>query len=185
LSAVGKLNRYWTLSHGLNIDREHYDAYDALNAGPQLPPSRRTTTTLAIRPEAALLDNDLRLLGSAAYAVVRSDMQRSMGFGGVVVEADPVTRQRFDYRLGAAYAAADWLELRSNFNDAHREPTLLEMFGDAAFILPSPTLRPEHGRTVDAGVLGANSSSMCTGLESPDSSANASTMAWSIVRTGE
>lgn len=151
LQAAGPIKGGFSLAQGLNVDYESYKPFDALYAGPQVPRSSRTTSVLSLEPRLSLLDGDLMLLALGSYVYVKSDVRRTIGLGGTLVEAPPTGRHRADYRLGLRYAATNWLELKSNFNDAHREPAFFELFGDAGFIQPSPLLKPEHGRTVDAG----------------------------------
>jgi len=54
-------------------------------------------------------------------------------------------------RVTARWQATRWLALRGAAGRFVRFPTLLELFGDGAFILPHPILRPEKAWAGDAG----------------------------------
>ena len=54
-------------------------------------------------------------------------------------------------RVTARLAVARWLTLRGAVGRFVRFPTLLELFGDGAFILPQPTLAPEKAWAGDVG----------------------------------
>jgi iron complex outermembrane receptor protein len=54
-------------------------------------------------------------------------------------------------RLTARVQVARWLALRAAAGRFVRFPTLLELFGDGAFVLPHPLLRPEKAWAGDAG----------------------------------
>jgi vitamin B12 transporter len=54
-------------------------------------------------------------------------------------------------RVTARYEVTRWLALRGAVGRFVRFPTLLELFGDGAFVLPHPLLRPEKAWAGDAG----------------------------------
>ncbi|MCU1281271.1 MAG: TonB-dependent receptor, partial [bacterium] len=54
-------------------------------------------------------------------------------------------------RVTARLEIARWLTLRAAAGRFVRFPTLLELFGDGAFVLPDPTLRPEKAWAGDVG----------------------------------
>jgi iron complex outermembrane receptor protein len=56
-------------------------------------------------------------------------------------------------RLGARARLADGLVAKASAGRYFRAPTLLELFGDRGFLVGDPTLRPETGRSADAGLV--------------------------------
>ena len=56
-------------------------------------------------------------------------------------------------RLGLALAPVPWLAIQTSFSTAGRLPTVLELFGDRAFLVGNPTLRPEQSTGGDLGVV--------------------------------
>jgi iron complex outermembrane receptor protein len=56
-------------------------------------------------------------------------------------------------RLGLAVAPIPWLAVQASFSTAGRLPTVLELFGDRAFLVGNPALRPEQSTGGDLGVV--------------------------------
>jgi iron complex outermembrane receptor protein len=69
-------------------------------------------------------------------------------------------------RATIRYEVARWLALRAAVGRFVRFPTLLELFGDGAFVLPHPLLKPERAWAGDAGgTLAATSRLLRASLE--------------------
>ncbi len=60
-------------------------------------------------------------------------------------------------RLAAALAPLPWLAIQASFSTAGRLPTMLELFGDRAFLVGNPTLRPEQSLGGDLGLVASGS----------------------------
>jgi iron complex outermembrane receptor protein len=56
-------------------------------------------------------------------------------------------------RLGLALAPIPWLAIQASFSTAGRLPTMVELFGDRAFLVGNPMLRPEQSTGGDLGVV--------------------------------
>ncbi len=65
--------------------------------------------------------------------------------------------ERFDdaatYRLTASYSLPEWgTRFKASHGTGVKNPTLFELFGFTTGFVGNPNLRPEHGRSFDAGV---------------------------------
>jgi outer membrane receptor protein involved in Fe transport len=56
-------------------------------------------------------------------------------------------------QLGARVRALPWLHVKGSFGRAVRVPSTIELFGDCAFLLARPSLRPESSLGGDAGAV--------------------------------
>lgn len=141
-----------TLLPGLAIDAEFYNPYDALAPAGQLPNAERVQAVPALAAELAVHPARLKLLGAITLNAVHSDVAHSFGFGGVVLSGPPQSDVYTDGHVGVVWTATPALALKLNAATARRLPTFVELFGDSAFVVPSPGLKPERGRSLDAGV---------------------------------
>ncbi|RMF15775.1 MAG: TonB-dependent receptor [Candidatus Dadabacteria bacterium] len=140
----------WPLA--LRIDAERYDPNERLSAAPDPPNAVRLATSLRSGLLAPLPGQLVRLSASLGLDIVRSDVARIETFGGQLLVPDPVVRVRPDAHVGADVRPMADLLLRTGYTWAGREPTLFELFGDGAFVLPAnQVLRPESAHTLDAG----------------------------------
>ncbi len=120
---------------------EHRQAYDLLRPTADLPPAVRGLFALAVADELSLLDDRLVLYGG-----VRLDLRASALLVGSNGAALP-DQDRFDWflspRVNLRWVAHKHVTLRASVGRYVRFPSLLEQFGDGAFLLGQPTLRPE------------------------------------------
>lgn len=134
---------------------EHRRPYDLLRPALGLRPAVRGLFALAAADELSLWRERI-----AIYGGVRLDLRRSAlltgADGGTLPDQDA-----FDWflspRLNVRVRAHRTVTLRASAGRYVRFPTLLEQFGDGAFIVGRPTLRPESawGGEVAATVRGA------------------------------
>jgi iron complex outermembrane receptor protein len=67
-------------------------------------------------------------------------------------------------RLGLAIAPLPWLAIQASFSTSGRLPTVLELFGDRAFLVGNPALRPEQSTGGDLGVVLSGASEPAGGV---------------------
>lgn len=134
--------RFLTISTVLQTRVDAYRPEDAL--GPEQANAMRTTAsgTLEARLAGKLGRTLFELRPSARLERSRTDIE---------AQSDGVTSPTM--RLGALVAPRSWIAFSASVSRGRRVPTLLELFGDRGALVASPSLRPETGRTIDAGVV--------------------------------
>jgi len=91
---------------------------------------------------------DERLTVTAGLRLDGDNSHLSVPVTGALAPANDVAPTG---RVTARLAVTRWLTVRGAAGRFVRFPTLLELFGDGAFILPQPTLKPEAAWAGDAG----------------------------------
>jgi iron complex outermembrane receptor protein len=131
--------QFWSTLAELRL--EDRKPYDLLRPALSLRPAIRGLFALAASDELSLWRDRL-----AIYLGLRFDARVSSLLEGVSGETLP-DQERFDWflspRLNVRLRAHRLVTLRGSVGRYVRFPTLLEQFGDGAFILGRPTLRPE------------------------------------------
>jgi iron complex outermembrane receptor protein len=82
----------------------------------------------------------------------RHDTPEAAGDGTLPTSAEEVRQARWSGKLGVSYEINKTCAARGSAGTFFRNPNLVEMFGDRGFIAGNPTLRPESGAGVEAGV---------------------------------
>jgi iron complex outermembrane receptor protein len=141
-------HQLWTAAAELRA--EHRRPSDLLRPSNSGRPSTRGLYGLALADELRFLGDRLALSPG-----LRLDALTSTQLNGV--DGLPISDQRANEwflspRLAVRWRALGWLTLRGSAGHFVRFPTLLEQFGDGAFLLGRPQLRPE---TAWGGDLGA------------------------------
>jgi outer membrane receptor protein involved in Fe transport len=135
---VGKL-QLWSAQGELKL--EHRQPYDLLRPGSSLRPAVRGLFALAAADELALWRDRLSI-----YLGLRFDARASSLLTGRSGDVLP-DQDRFDWflspRLNLRLRVHRLLTLRASGGRYVRFPTLLEQFGDGAFVLGRATLSPE------------------------------------------
>lgn len=114
---------------------------------PVAPTASRDTGTLAAEAQLDLRIDDTRLQirGSGRVELANAATE--------AIERERALTILPTARLGAALAPLPWLAIQGSFSTAGRLPTVIELFGDRAFLVGNPTLRPEQSLGGDLGVV--------------------------------
>ena len=147
-------HQLWTLL--AEARAEHYQPHDLLQPSLSEPASLRLRAALAISDDVRLLDDRVAL--SPALRVDGIDSRLSNGQSVQASQATgATTRDLFlSPRIGARARLLEGssltISLKGSLGRFVRLPSVLELFGDGAFILPRPSLRPEVAVGGDLGV---------------------------------
>jgi outer membrane cobalamin receptor len=82
----------------------------------------------------------------------RHDSPEAAGDGTISGSGEDVRQARWSGKLGVAYAINKTCAVRGSAGTFFRNPNLVELFGDRGFIAGNPSLLPETGAAVEAGV---------------------------------
>ena len=144
---VGRLQTLTFLADG---KVEHRRPYDLLKPTSQLDPAVRVLLGLAAADEVTLLDDRLTFYGGLRFDLRRSSLL--LGDTGVKVPGQRQLDTFFSPRINVKLAAHRLVVLRASAGRYVRFPTLLEQFGDGAFLLGAPALHPESSWGGDLAV---------------------------------
>ncbi len=140
---------------------EHRRAYDLLRPTAPLPAAVRGLFALAVADEVSFLDDKLVLYGG-----LRLDLRASSLLIGQEGLAIP-DQERFDWfvspRVNLRWLAHRLVTVRASVGRYVRFPSLLEQFGDGAFLLGRPALRPESSWGGDLAATVRGKSKHATG----------------------
>jgi iron complex outermembrane receptor protein len=148
----GRIDVPWT-SHQLisviaELRLERRLSYDILRPTQSGLPSLRGLYALALADELRFFADRLGLIPALRLDGAASSLER----GAMSSAASPPASDVFiSPRLSARLRATDWLTLHGSAGRFVRFPTLLEQFGDGAFLLGQPALRPESAWGGDLG----------------------------------
>lgn len=137
----------------LSLDGERYQPRDLLRPEQSPAPSRRLRGALVLYDEVRLFADRLAL--SPALRLEGSLNALSPALGTLAQQAQGATT-KFGFvapQLGVRVQATRWLSFKGSVGRYLRMPTTLELFGDGAFFLPRPALRPETSVAGDAGLV--------------------------------
>lgn len=145
----GRIVPAFTLSAVASYARDSVALSDRL--APAVPTAARDVGTVAAEAQLDLRVEDVRIearasgrIELASAATIDAARERPLA---VLPTA----------RLGVAVAPVPWLAIQGSFATAGRLPTLLELFGDRAFLVGNPMLRPEQSWGGDLGVVASGS----------------------------
>jgi hypothetical protein len=130
-----------------------------------LPDSSRTTLAGALEAHlhGRVFGLPAALRGSLRAESIAAELHRER-FG--TVRASEVTELLPTYRAAAALEALPGLSLSASIASGARAPSMLELFGDGAFIKGNVGLSPEQSVSFDAGVVhNAQLGEWCSSLE--------------------
>ena len=149
LAAISRFE-LWTFV--AQVDVEHFRPRDLLRPEESPPPSTRLRFGLGVGDEIRLLGDRLSIQPGIRLDGVMNDLARGLGVRGRDAGGSTSAEPLFSPRL--AVSARPWgpLLLHGSLGRFARLPTVVELFGDSAFVLPRPELRAE---TAVAGDLGA------------------------------
>lgn len=138
----GRHQRWLVLADLRGEERWPYDLLSPAQSG---GPSARLLGGVGV-------EDDLRFFGErlTVTAGLRLDGDYDR-LAAPMAHLAPSTHLEPTGRVTARLAVARWLELRAAVGRFVRFPTLLELFGDGAFVLPTLTLQPEKAWAGDAG----------------------------------
>ena len=122
---------------------------------PTVPESTRDVGTLAAEAQLDLRIGEVRLEARGSGRV-------ELASAAIVDEARPLTVLP-TLRLGVAIAPIPWLAIQASFATAGRLPTVVELFGDRAFLVGNPNLRPEQSLGGDLGMVFSGASELVRG----------------------
>src|SRR5439155_15197057 len=107
------------------------------------PSSDRVRLGLTVADELHLLGERLALSGSVRFEHLRNHL--GSGFSRLAGEpaAPDATETLLSPQLALRARIARWLALKGSVGRFVRVPTMLEFFGDGAFVVAQPALRPE------------------------------------------
>ncbi|MDH5493559.1 MAG: TonB-dependent receptor, partial [Myxococcales bacterium] len=129
---------------------DRLDPEDALALRPP-PSSRRHRAALGLETRMRFRFDPMRLVvrASARLELERARLAelREERLG----ELSESERALPTFRIGLAFEPASGLALTAGLGTGHRLPTLLELFGDRAFVLGDTRLRPERATSVELG----------------------------------
>jgi iron complex outermembrane receptor protein len=137
-------------SAAAELRAEHRIPSDLLHSERSGRPSSRGLYGLAVADELRFWGDRLALSPGVRFDAVTSTFLT--GNDGTPIADQHPDDWFFSPRLAARVRLTEWLTLRGSAGRFVRFPTLLEQFGDGAFILGRPQLRPE---TAWGGDLGA------------------------------
>jgi outer membrane cobalamin receptor len=137
---------------------ERYQANDLLAPPRERPVSLRTRVAVAAVDEWRFLGDRLALAPALRFDGIDSQLAEGVGVRGPQAEGASRTEVFLSPRLGARWRAVEdlWglrgLWIKGNVGRFVRLPSLIELFGDNAFILPRPAVRPEVAVGGDVGL---------------------------------
>lgn len=152
------MGRHQLLSVYGELRVERYQANDLLDPPRERPVSLRTRVALAVVDEWRFLDDRLAFSPALRFDGVDSQLAEGIGVRGSQATGASRTELFLSPRLGARWRAVEgrrglsgvWI--KGNVGRFVRLPSLIELFGDNAFILPRPALRPEVAVGGDLGL---------------------------------
>ena len=149
------VGRHQTLSFLVDGKVEHRRPHDLLSPTKHLEPAVRGLLGLAAADEVTLLDDRLTLYGGLRFDLRRSSLL--VGESGVKLPGQKQLDTFFSPRVNAKWTVHRVVTVRASAGRYVRFPTLLEQFGDGAFLLGAPALHPESswGGDVAVSVRGA------------------------------
>jgi iron complex outermembrane receptor protein len=150
LAAVGA-HELWTVL--ASLDGERYHGQDLLDSSRAPAPSTRIRGALAISDDIRAFSDRLALTPAVRLDGVANDLAPGLNINGRNGGGSQVADAFFSPRLGSRYRVARFLTIKGNVGRFVRMPTAVELFGDGAFILPRPSLRPETSYVGDLGFL--------------------------------
>jgi outer membrane receptor protein involved in Fe transport len=161
------LGRHQLLSVYSELRVERYQANDLLNLPSKRPVSLRTRVATAVVDELRFLDDRLALSPALRFDGIDSQLADAVGVLGGQAKGGSRREVFLSPRLGVRWRVSEGLWFKGNVGRFVRLPSLIELFGDQAFILPSPSLQPEVAVGGDAGLglaLGARRTQRGLGL---------------------
>ncbi|MEO6951297.1 MAG: TonB-dependent receptor [Polyangia bacterium] len=144
------VGRIQTLTFLANGKIEYRRPYDLLKPTSPLDPAVRGLLGLAAADEVTLLDDRLTIYGGVRFDLRRSSLL--LGNAGVKIPGQKQLDTFFSPRINVKYAAHKLVTLRASAGRYVRFPTILEQFGDGAFLLGAPALHPEASWGGDVAV---------------------------------
>ncbi|MSP63692.1 MAG: TonB-dependent receptor [Myxococcales bacterium] len=147
-AAVGA-HELWTLFASAEV--EHFRPDDLLYPRGNPAPSTRVRAALAVGDDVRLLHDRLALTPALRLDAALSHLSPGLDVRGQQESGANSASAFASPRLGARYRATSWLTVRGSAGYLQRLPTAIELFGDGAFILPRPSLRPETALSGDLG----------------------------------
>lgn len=138
----GRHQRWLVLADLRGEERWPYDLLSPAQSG---GPSARLLGGVGVEDDLRFFDERLTV---TAGLRLDGDYDR---LAAPMAHLPPSTHLEPTGRVTARLAVARWLELRAAVGRFVRFPTLLELFGDGAFVLPTLTLQPEKAWAGDAG----------------------------------
>lgn len=128
---------------------ERYRLHDLLRPEPPQPAALRIRAAAGLADEVRLWRDRLTITPALRIDGVASDI------AGTATSPTLVSTRSEAFlspRLGVKLQAVRWLAFKGSVGRFVRLPSLIELFGDGAFILPRPSLRPEVAVGGDAGL---------------------------------
>jgi vitamin B12 transporter len=137
--------------HGLlrlDVRREQARVRDPVLPEPDRGGASRTS--FAVTAEDLVTFGRLTVAPSARWELLRDDF-RAGGAGTLPPPAPDRRDQEWAGKLGVAWAAGPRATVRGSFGRFHRNPNLLELFGDRGSVIGNPALVPERGYSAELG----------------------------------
>ena len=134
------------------VSYERFFPHDLLVFGGAPPPSSRLRGALVLADEVRLAGDRVAVVPSLRLEAVASMLSALPS----TVGPQAVGADRNDAfvlpQLGLRWRATHWLVFKGSVGRHLRVPTTIELFGDGAFFLPRPSLRPETATAGDVGL---------------------------------
>ena len=106
---------------------------------------------LALTAEDLITLGRLTLAPSLRWEYLRNEFRRG-GAGTIHPLTEDIADGNWAGKLGVAYRTSAEFALRGSVGRFHRNPNLLELFGDRGAVLGNSALDPESGETVELGL---------------------------------
>ena len=132
---------------------ENYSSEDLLN-DTDFGDSQRNSFSLGLQDSFFLFGESLILTPAARYTWLEDKLGAGEDIWGDPVEAQSRSDNYLTPQIGAAYAPAEWLKVKSNLAQYVRQPSFFELFGDRGLFVGNSDLKKETGVNFDIGVQG-------------------------------
>ncbi len=107
----------------------------------------------AIFQDSWFMANDRLILTPALrYTWIRDELDSAASVFGLPLEGRSRNRDYFNPQFGAKFRIFDWLTMKTNWAEYHREPSFFELFGDRGFFIGNKDLKAEQGTNFDCGL---------------------------------
>jgi iron complex outermembrane receptor protein len=144
---------WWAAPHRVlarvEVRHERAEVVDLALAVPDRGGARRDLVTMSLED---LIPLKRWTLAPSVRGEWRHDSPQAAGDGTLPGTGEDVRQARGSGKLGVSYRINETCAVRGSAGTFFRNPNLVELFGDRGFIAGNPSLRPESGEAVEAGV---------------------------------